>query len=76
MTIAGEEIPFGEAGFKLDDQLEGLSGLAAIPNFDPDLSADERETQAPETLTHDRYKKPGSQCGNYGSHSAKHRTSE
>jgi hypothetical protein len=28
MTIAGEEIPFGEAGFKLDDQLEGLSGLA------------------------------------------------
>ena len=28
MTIAGEELPFGEAGFKLDDQLEGLSGLA------------------------------------------------
>jgi len=63
MTIAGEEIPFGEAGFKLDDQLEGLSGLAAIPNFDPDLSADERETQAPETLNTTDTKNPDLSVG-------------
>ncbi len=50
INLAGVEIPLGQSGFKLDDMLPGLSGLDLIPDFDPEISADKREMETPETL--------------------------